>query len=83
MPQKSLRVTNGQNGQMAPRRAASAFRATAKNFRKIVGHQQPWMLKAHLDERIEEHDAGGNVATTGRAGSMHHVRAIAHFQITV
>jgi len=66
--QKTRRVTNWRNGQMALRWAASAFGATAKSFRKIMGHQQLWMLKAHLDERIDEHEAGGNVADQRRAG---------------
>jgi len=66
--QKTRRVTNWQNGQMALRWAAASFQATAKSFRKIMGHQQLWMLKAHLDERIDEHEAGGNVAITRRAG---------------
>ncbi len=26
-----------------------AFEASSKQFRKVMGHQQPWMLKAHLD----------------------------------
>jgi len=66
--QKTRRVTNWQNGQMALRWAASAFEATAKSFRKIMGHQQLWMLKAHLDERIDEHEAAGDVAVQRRAG---------------
>lgn len=62
--QKTHRVTNWQHGQMALRWAASAFAATEKNFRKIMGHQQLWMLKAHLDEPAEEED----VAAHRRAG---------------
>jgi hypothetical protein len=53
---------------MALRWAASAFQATAKSFRKIMGHQQLWMLKAHLDERLDEQEAGGNVADQRWAG---------------
>ena len=29
---------------------ASPFLATEKNFRRIMGHQQLWILKAYLDE---------------------------------
>jgi len=66
--QKTRRVTNWQNGQMALRWAAASFQATAKSFRKIMGHQQLWMLKAHLDERIDEQEAAGDVAVQRRAG---------------
>jgi len=62
--QKTRRVTNWQNGQMALRWAASGFEATAKSFRKIMGHQQLWMLKAHLDESAEQE----NVVASRRAG---------------
>jgi putative transposase len=62
--QKTRRVTNWQSGQMALRWAASGFAATAKSFRKIMGHQQLWMLKAHLDEPAEE----DHVAAHRRAG---------------
>lgn len=66
--QKTRRVTHWQSGQMALRWAAAGFQATAGNFRKIMGHQQLWMLKAHLDERVDEHDAAGDVANQHRAG---------------
>lgn len=54
--QRTGRVTNWQDGQMALRWAAAAFEATAKGFRRIMGHQQIWMLKAHLDEPKEQSD---------------------------
>ena len=38
--QRTGRVTNWQDGQMALRWAAAAFEATAKGFRRIMGHQQ-------------------------------------------
>jgi transposase-like protein len=66
--QKTRRITNWQNGQMALRWAAASFQATARSFRKIMGHQQLWMLKAHLDERIDEQEAAGDVAVQRRAG---------------
>lgn len=52
--QRTGRVTNWQDGQMALRWASAAFEATAKGFRRIMGHQQIWMLKAHLDEPKEQ-----------------------------
>ena len=35
---------------MALRWAAAAALETERNFRKIIGHQDLWMLKAVLDE---------------------------------
>lgn len=52
--QRTGRVTNWRDGQMALRWASAAFEATAKGFRRIMGHQQIWMLKAHLDEPKEQ-----------------------------
>lgn len=52
--QRTGRVTHWQDGQMALRWASAAFEATAKGFRRIMGHQQIWMLKAHLDEPKEQ-----------------------------
>ena len=46
---KSRRVTRWSSGSMAMRWAAAAFEATEKNYRRIMGHGQLWMLKAHLD----------------------------------
>ena len=31
--------------------AATTFRETAKHFRRNIGYQQLWMLKAHLDDQ--------------------------------
>ena len=47
---KTGRVTNWKNGAMALRWAAAAFLETEKNYRRIVGFDQIWMLKAHLDD---------------------------------
>jgi len=66
--QKTQRVTNWQNGQMALRWAAASFQATAKSFRKIMGHQQLWMLKAYLDAPVDQRDADADVAIQRRAG---------------
>jgi putative transposase len=62
--QKTNRVTNWQDGQMALRWAASAMEATAKHFRRIMGYQQLWMLKAHLDEAQDSQ----NLAAQRKAG---------------
>ena len=48
--QKTRRVTNWKNGAMALRWAAASFVETEKNYRRIVGFDQLWMLKAHLDD---------------------------------
>ena len=48
--QRIGRMKNWQDGVMALRWAAAAFEATAANFQKIMGHQQLWMLKAHLEQ---------------------------------
>jgi transposase-like protein len=43
------RVRRWQNGSMVLRWAASAFLAAEKRFKKIMGHEQLWMLQAYLD----------------------------------
>lgn len=48
--QKTRRVTNWKNGAMALRWAAAAFVETEKNYRRIIGYDQLWILKAHLDD---------------------------------
>jgi putative transposase len=58
--QRTGRVTNWQDGSMVIRWAAAAFLATEKQFRKILGHQQLWMLKAHFD-----HDENTEVKRAG------------------
>jgi hypothetical protein len=35
---------------MALRWAADAFEAASQNFRRIMGHEHLWMLRAALDE---------------------------------
>ena len=44
------RVTHWRNGEMALRWAAAAALETERNFRKIVGNEDLWMLIATLDE---------------------------------
>ena len=48
--QKTRRVTNWKNGAMALRWAAASFVETEKSYRRIIGYDQLWMLKAHLDD---------------------------------
>jgi len=44
------RVTRWRSGEMALRWAGAAALETERNFRKIMGHEHLWMLKALLDE---------------------------------
>jgi putative transposase len=44
------RVTRWRSGEMALRWAAAAALETEKNFRKIIGHEDLWMLQAALEE---------------------------------
>jgi putative transposase len=48
---RTRRVCNWQNGQMVLRWATAAFLETEKNFQKIGGYKQLWMLKSYLDEK--------------------------------
>lgn len=52
--QRTQRVKNWQNGVMALRWSAASFEAASKNFRRIMGHQHLWMLKAVLDEPVKD-----------------------------
>jgi putative transposase len=57
--QRIGRVRNWQSGAMALRWSSCGFEAASKKFRKVMGHQQLWMLKAHLDalgkeEKLEQ-----------------------------
>jgi putative transposase len=44
------RVKHWQSGAMALRWTAAAFDAASQGFRRIMGHEHLWMLKAALDE---------------------------------
>ena len=46
---RTRRVTNWKNGSMVLRWAAAAYLETEKSFRKIIGYQELWTLKAALD----------------------------------
>lgn len=48
--QKTGRITNWKNGAMVLRWSAAAFLATEKRYRRIIGHEHLWILKAHLDD---------------------------------
>lgn len=48
------RVKNWQSGSMALRWTAAAFDAASKGFRRIMGHQHLWMLKAALEEPVKD-----------------------------
>ena len=50
---KTGRVTNWRDGKMVKRWVASAFLATEQGFRRIMGYKDLWMLKAALDEGID------------------------------
>ena len=52
--ERTRRVKRWQNGTMALRWAAAAFEAASENFRRIMGHQHLWMLKATLDEQTND-----------------------------
>lgn len=46
---RTRRVTNWKNGSMVLRWAAAAYLETEKSFRKIIGYQELWTLRASLD----------------------------------
>lgn len=48
--ERTRRVKHWTNGNMALRWTAAAFAAVEENFRRIMGHDDLWMLKAALDE---------------------------------
>ena len=46
---RTRRVAHWQSGAMMQRWAAAAWLATEEHFKRIMGYQQLWMLKARLD----------------------------------
>ena len=52
--ERTRRVKHWKNGTMALRWTAAAFAAAEKNFRRIMGHDHLWMLKAALDETQQD-----------------------------
>jgi putative transposase len=51
---RTRRVCRWRDGKMVLRWAAAALLMTEKNFRRIMGYQDLWMLKAALGRRNEE-----------------------------
>lgn len=51
---RTRRVSRWRDGRMVLRWAASAFAATEKNFRRIQGYRDLWMLKAALENRMAD-----------------------------
>jgi transposase-like protein len=52
--ERTRRVKHWQSGVMALRWAAAAFEASSEGFRRIMGYEHLWMLKAALKERSEQ-----------------------------
>jgi hypothetical protein len=52
--QRTRRISRWRDGTILLRWAASAFLITEKNFRKIQGYRDLWMLKAVLHPTFEE-----------------------------
>lgn len=50
------RVTNWQSGDMVLRWSASALMTVEKSLRRIMGHDQLWILKASLNEKQDVWD---------------------------
>lgn len=59
--QKTGRVTHWRDGQMVLRWTASALISLEKRMRRIMGHQQLWMLKAKLEGLDQEQTVAMNV----------------------
>ena len=53
--QRSARVKHWRDGSMALRWTAASFAASEKNFRRIMGHEDLWMLQAALNEPQQDH----------------------------
>ena len=60
------RVTRWRSGEMALRWAGAAALETEKNFRKIIGHEDLWMLKAVLDDGRPLSEKLHNLVDNGR-----------------
>ncbi len=63
------RVTHWQSGEMALRWAAAASLEAERNFRKIIGHEDLWMLRAALDEDRLLGDEANNALDKGRVAA--------------
>jgi len=49
---KTRRITHWQHGEMVMRWAAVSFRAMEKQYRRIQGHHDLWMLEAALQQEV-------------------------------
>lgn len=52
--ERTRRVKHWQDGQMALRWTGASFAASETNFRRIMGYEHLWMLKAVLDEQLRD-----------------------------
>ena len=52
--EKTERVTRWRDGQMVLRWTASALLTLEKRMRRIMGHQQLWMLEANLQDQDKQ-----------------------------
>ena len=52
--EKTGRVTRWRDGQMALRWTAASLRTLEKRMRRIMGHQQLWILEAKLQDQDEQ-----------------------------
>jgi len=50
--QRTNRVSRWRDGHMVLRWVAAAFLETEKNFRRILGYRDLWMLKAKLENEV-------------------------------
>jgi hypothetical protein len=55
---RTNRVSRWRDGKMVLRWVAAAFLATEKNFRRIQGYRDLWMLKAKLENEAVLDSAG-------------------------
>ena len=53
---KTSRVTNWKDGKMVRRWIPSAFLATEKSFRRVIGYKDLWILEAALDNGLEKEE---------------------------
>jgi len=65
---RTRRVSRWKDGSMALRWAATAMLATEKNFRRIMGYKDLWMLKAYLDEPVKTAEGEEAVDSEKRVG---------------
>jgi putative transposase len=59
--EKTGRVTRWRDGQMVLRWTASALVTLEKRMRRIMGHQQLWILEAKLQDQNQEQDVARKV----------------------